>query len=192
MEWVIDVDALMAEGAEMRHCVGSHQSSCLYGRSHVARVFGAEGGRATVEVRWEIPKAGEAKPIISLVEHKAAGNGAPPADCEATVKAFIALAPRLVDADGVGMALEARKGHLERRRGVPMPGWGREAIIASYAPCLARYGADLSAEAWAGRVMACPPPPEPSPWEGLFGPAPAQAPAASTVYDAAVQGDIPF
>lgn len=182
MEWVTAVDALLAEGAEMRHCVGSHQGSCLYDRSHVARVFGAKGGRTTVEVRWEIPAPdAKGRPRLSLVEHKATGNDAPPADCEATVAAFLKRGAALVDADVVGTALKARQERLERRRGVPMPGWGRQAILASYDPCLARYGAGLSAGDWADRILACPAKDESS-WGG-------QCPAP---FDEAGQGDIPF
>ncbi len=151
MEWVTDVDALCAEGDEMTHCVGCHAPSCRSGHAHVAKVFGHDGGRTTVEFVLQ-PRRGAHGWEVSLYEHKAFHNDPPPPDCTEVVSAFLSVADGLVDGqmlmDG---GIEYRE--WSARYGLDqMSPQGWASVLAVYDDCLPGSARGIPPAGWRERI----------------------------------------
>jgi hypothetical protein len=91
LHWLILPSELQAEGQEMGHCVAGYSSMCLFTGSHIAQVFGAKGGRSTVEFRLRKTKDknGKADWEIQVIQNQAHHNDPAPADCRRVVSEFI-------------------------------------------------------------------------------------------------------
>lgn len=88
--WLTTPEALECEGLSMHHCVGSYTNRCLIERSHIAQVFGASGGRSTVEFQLfkEAVKDGH-EWRLRVIQNYTFHDKAAPTDCAAVVQNFM-------------------------------------------------------------------------------------------------------
>lgn len=126
MTWILDEDGLVAEGKELRHCVGSYAFYCIDGRSHIAAVFALDGSRSTVEFRIQSDGS------LKIAQHHSYKDSKAGPGSEAVVTAFVAkYRKHRFEIKGASESVR------NRRRGiVPAPPEALEALIEAYSDCL--------------------------------------------------------
>jgi hypothetical protein len=118
ISWLTDKTMLTDEGRLLRHCVASYEPNCMYHGSHIGAVTGADGGRATVEIRAVRAKKGDgAEWQLSVRQHYGLNDRPASADCVAVVNAFLRERSGHVDCEGLEAARKRRADMMKLRGG---------------------------------------------------------------------------
>jgi len=146
LTWLVNEDELAVEGEEMRHCVGGYTEHCYIGKSHIAAVRGAKGGRSTVEFWIDNGK-------VVLVQNQGRGNVEPPQDCVSVVKAFLKTANGRKSPVDIQRHLEAgetrrHKRREETRKAREISPEIAESLLRLYDECLPKGYRGLSVAQW--------------------------------------------
>jgi hypothetical protein len=88
IEFLTSTTALVQEGLRMRHCVGSYDTICTRGKTHIAAVRVEGASVATLAIEAEIDSSSNAL-ILENGQFKARFNAAPSVEAHQAVGAFL-------------------------------------------------------------------------------------------------------